>query len=286
MYKMKKIILSFFVICLVLSQISTQKVFSASFDDFNYLSPSFSSNSASSTFEYLWKSSPEPTSPSDFCMEVPVFLYHHTQPLQIATLLGHPQFTVDSNIFDEQIRYLKENNYNIISAEDLVAALKNFQKLPEKTVLITVDDGYDDNYTYAFSIAKKYKVIMNFMIPTGLIGNPGYMTWEHLKEMKDNPYARIYNHTASHAALAYLSQEQVEWELNTSSEALKKNLGLSNTIFTYPYGSYNDLAIDLVKKHGFTGAFTTIEGQYQCRSQIMELQRLHVGNATMNWYGF
>lgn len=222
----------------------------------------------------------------DFCMDIPVLLYHHTQPLETAGLLGHAQLTVDSGIFDEQMRYLVENNYNIVSAEDLVHALLDRRALPPKTVVVTVDDGYQDNYTYAFLVAKKYKIIINFMIPTELIGKADYMTWDHLEEMVQSPYARVYNHTATHAALGYSSVEQIETELSSSSKALRENLGLKNTIFTYPYGSFNEYAVEQLKKHGFFGAYSTIEGKRQCRSEVMILQRLHIGNAPMSSYGF
>jgi len=286
---MKNYLALFIFTCVFFLIGSMHKVLSVSIDNFVYSSEVQTQSSSSSFLLNSFLDSiptPTPTPEIDFCVDVPVFLYHHTQPMQMAALLGHPQLTVDSNIFDEQIRYLKEKNYNIISAEDLVYALKNRKQLPAKTLLITVDDGYDDNYTYAFSTAKKYEVIINFMIPTDLIDKPGYMTWGHLQEMVKSPYAKIYNHTASHAALGGLSQEQIEWQLGRSSEALKNNLDLDNTIFTYPYGSYSDLAIEMIKKHGFTGAFTTIEGKHQCKSQIMLLQRQRVGNSPLSFYGF
>lgn len=227
-----------------------------------------------------------PTPIPDFCMNIPVLLYHHTQPLDVARLLGHAQLTVDSNIFDEQIKYLAEHGYKTISAEDLIIALNSQQQLQSKTVVVTIDDGYDDNYTYAFSSAKKYGVVINFMIPTGLIGNPGYMTWEHLREMKDSPFARIYNHTWSHYALGGASLEKIEYEVMTANKQFEENLGIKPTIFTYPYGSYDGQVIDFLASHGFIGAFSTIEGSMQCKSQVMILQRIHIGNAPMNFYGF
>lgn len=222
---------------------------------------------------------------SDFCQHVPVLLYHHIQPLPIADQLGHEPLTIESNIFDEQMRYLVEHGYHAVSAEDLVTSLLTRQPLPEKSVVITIDDGYDDAYTYGFMLAKKYQLVMSFMIPTSLIGTPGFMNWDHLKEMNENPYAKIYNHTATHAALGLISQQQIEEELSSSSAAFKANLGLNNTVFTYPYGSFSDEAISMVKQHGFSGAYSTIEGQEQCASQIMTLPRSHIGNAPLNEYG-
>lgn len=222
----------------------------------------------------------------DYCVDLPVILYHHTEPLEIATLLGHEKLTVDSTIFDEQMNYLVDHGYTTLSAEDFVKTLLARKPFPEKSIVVTIDDGYIDNYTYAFMAAKKYHVIINFMIPTGLIGKPDYMTWDHLKEMNGNPYTRIYNHTTTHAPLGLISESEIDSELAYSTAALRDNLGLQPTIFTYPYGSYNDLAIEKVKEYGFFGALSTIEGSHQCSSQVMTLQRRHIGNAPLSFYGF
>lgn len=223
--------------------------------------------------------------PEDYCIDVPVLMYHHVQPLPMAQLLGHPQLTVDSSVFDEHIRYLISKGYTFITLEELANALRTEQPLPAKPIVITIDDGYDDNYTYAFTTAKKYHAVMNFMIPSALIEKPGYMLWEHLKEMTSNPYAKIYNHTATHAPLGYISDEEIEAELSSSSAAFTEHLGLTNTIFAYPYGSFSDSAVEKVKEHGFTAAISTIDGRNQCRSQIMTLPRLRIGNAPIDAYG-
>lgn len=222
----------------------------------------------------------------DYCLDIPVILYHHIQPLPMASLLGHAKLTLDSKMFDQQMAYLKSQGYQAISADDLVNALLNRHQLPEKSILITIDDGYDDNYTYGFLTAKKYQMIMNFMIPTQLIGKPGYMNWDHLREMHTNPYVRIYNHTASHAPLGYILPQQINNELTTSREDFKRELGFDTNIFTYPYGSYNPVAINALKQHGFTAAFTTDSGKKQCTSEILQLKRIRIGNAPMSTYGF
>lgn len=223
-------------------------------------------------------------SEKDFCLDIPVLLYHHVQPLSVASLLGHDQLTVDSNIFEEQMKYLADNDYSTISADQLVNALINHQNLPEKSVLITVDDGYDDTYTYVYPIMKKYNLIANIMIPTGLIGKAGYMTWDHLKEMKQSPVINIYNHTHTHAALGNITAEEIEKEIITADADLESNLGIRKNIFAYPYGSFTPQAIEILKEHGFIAAFSTIEGTLHCKSSIMTLQRKHIGNAPLSDY--
>lgn len=221
----------------------------------------------------------------DFCLDVPVIMYHHIQPLEQAKLLGHAQLTVDSEIFEKQMKYLVDNGYTALSAEDLVNALMNHDQLPSKSIVITIDDGYIDNYTYGFMMAKKYNLVMNFMIPTELIGKADYMTWDHLKEMAQNPFAKIYNHTASHAALGLISKEQTDSELTRSNDQFKSELGLDINIFAYPYGSFSTTAVELLEKHGFVAAFTTLPGRKQCESQKMLLNRDRIGNAPLSEYG-
>ena len=233
------------------------------------------------------KASPaaQPEQDSDYCLDVPIIMYHHIQPLQQAQLLGHEQLTVDSDVFEKQMAYLVEDGYTALSAEDLTYALINHEQLPEKPIIITIDDGYIDNYSYAFLMAKKYNLIMNFMISTELIGKPDYMTWDHLKEMSQSPVARIYNHTATHAPVGLHSKAEIADELNKSTQHFKSNLDLDVHIFAYPYGSFSTVAVEMLEKHGFAAAFTTVPGRRQCESQRMLLNRDHIGNAPLTEYG-
>ncbi len=222
---------------------------------------------------------------NDFCLNVPVLFYHHIKPLSIAQQLGHAQLTVDSDLFDKQMAYLSTQGYHFLSADDLADALMNHRNLPEKSILVTIDDGYDDNYVYAFQILKKYNAVGNFMIPAGLIENKGYMTWNQLKEMVGNPLMHIYNHTWSHAFLGGVVKDKIEFEISTANKQLEDNLGKHISIFTYPYGSFNQLVIGILKENGFTAAFSTINGSMQCESYIFALRRINIGNAPLSSYG-
>ena len=225
-------------------------------------------------------------SAQDYCLNVPVIMYHHTEPLAIATQLGHAQLTEDSTYFEEHISYLAKHGYHFLALSDLVSAIINRQPVPEKSVVITIDDGYIDNYTYGFMMAKKYHALMNFMIPTGLVGQPDYMTWDHLKEMVASPYARIYNHTTSHAPLGLIDQDQIIKEVTTANNDLKNNLGIDNNIVIYPYGSYNDLAVQTLRQLGMIAAVSTDPGTDECLSNIYKLPRVRVGNEPIEDYGY
>lgn len=229
---------------------------------------------------------PTPISaPADYCIDVPVLMYHHIEPLSIANERGHASLTVDSDIFDQHMNYLASSGYTTLSADDLIQAILNHQQLPEKSVVITLDDGYDDWYTYAFPVAKKYNITLNLMVSSGLINNTTYMTWDQLKEMSESPLVKIYNHTWSHTGLGYVSKEKIVSEIVTANNQLESNLGVYINILTYPYGSYNDLAVTTLKEQGFIAAFTTVEGRTHCESSLLTLPRVRVGNAPLSDYG-
>lgn len=223
--------------------------------------------------------------PSGFCLNAPVLLYHHVGPLDQARKEGNANLTVDPGIFDQQMKYLLDRGYRTFSAEDLANALLSHQVLAGKPVVVTLDDGYADAFSYAFPIAKKYNIILNLMIPTGLIGNQGYLSWEKLKEMIGSGLIFAYDHTWSHYALTRGSDEKVQFEVMTSKTQLEQQLGRQVKIIAYPYGSYDQKVISMVRNDGFIAGYTTISSSYQCDSLIFEIRRTRIGNSPLSSYG-
>lgn len=235
--------------------------------------------------DYVEPQVPVTTDENSFCLEVPIILYHHIQPMADAIEEEHAQLTVDSVIFDEQMKYLVQAGYHSLSVAEVVDALRNKTILPEKSIVITIDDGYLDNYTYGFQILKKYNLKGNFMIPTGLIMNPGYMTWDNVREIRNSTIGYIYNHTWSHSALGYQNKEKIDSELSISKMQFVEQIGDSPNILTYPYGSFSPIAVQELRAHGFIAGLTTIPGRTQCDDNIMTLYRDHIGNAPLSLYG-
>lgn len=229
---------------------------------------------------------PTPTpipKPSGFCLYIPVLMYHHVEDMDKAKAEGHQFETVSPDIFDSQMQYLVAHGYRTIKAEELISAIINHQSLG-KVAVVTLDDGYDDVYINAFQSAKKYGVVLNLMIPTGLLNNPGFMTWDQLKEIAGAGNG-VYNHTWSHFSLNSGSDDKVITEIMTAKQQLDSNLGGNDNIFTYPYGSYSDRVVGILKSHGFIGAFSTVPGNSECEGNIMYLYRTRVGNAPLSSYG-
>ncbi len=220
-----------------------------------------------------------------YCLRVPVIMYHHVQPMDEAKQKNQGGLSVDPGMFDHQMAYLTSAGYTTLFANELVHALKNKAALPAKSILVTFDDGYRDNHMYAFPIIKKYGIKANLMLTTGLMEGADYLTWDQVSDIKNSGLFYFTDHTWSHANVAAGTEEKIRYEIETAKKQIQDKTGQVVDIFTYPYGASGPLAIKILQETGFTGAFTTIPGVYQCDSFIFRLRRLRIGNSPLSTYG-
>lgn len=227
---------------------------------------------------------PTPTPNYGYCLYVPVLMYHHIEPLDQAKNEYHEKLTVDNVNFDSQMQYLSSKGYNSISADDLISALNKQKTLPSKPIMITLDDGYADVYNYAYPIARKYNIVLNLMIPTGLMGGYGYLTWDQLRDMVNSGTVFAYDHTKNHKTLSGGSGD--EEEIMGAKRDLERELGRTVSIISYPYGGASESVIKILLKNGFSAAFSTIDGTSQCTGYIFGLHRTRIGNSPLSAFGF
>ncbi|MDP4153000.1 MAG: polysaccharide deacetylase family protein [Bacillota bacterium] len=180
---------------------------------------------------------------------VPVYMYHSV--LEKPFSINDSLFVRPDN-FEQQIKYLKNNGYTSIFADDLPHASKF-----KKPVVITFDDGYRDNYTYAFPVLKKYHVKATIFVITNYIDKPNYLTREQIKKMSDSGLVSIQSHTASHSNLCQCTEEQIDNEFLSSKTELVNLTHKKVDIVAYPYGKYNKEVVREAKKY-YHLAFITL----------------------------
>jgi peptidoglycan/xylan/chitin deacetylase (PgdA/CDA1 family) len=229
---------------------------------------------------------PTPVPLTGFCLHVPILTYHHIQPEAVAKELGQTSLTVDSGVFDQQMAYLVASGYTPIWANELINALLTHSQLPGKPVMVTMDDGYADNAVYALPVLQKYGIKANLMLISGLVGgNSDMLAWEQVNQMKGSGLIYFTNHTWSHYGIANGPQSKIENEIDTAQGQIQRYTGQTVNVFTYPYGMFNNNAIQTLQRKGYIGAYSTIPGQYQCDSFIMALHRTRIGNGSLSSYG-
>ena len=226
--------------------------------------------------------SPSPEVLTGYCLNVPILIYHRIQPQSIAQQQSQTALSVDSGTFESQMAYLNSKGYVTISTAQLAQALISHGKVPSKSVVVTIDDGYDNFYNFALPIIQKYHIHVDLLIPTGLLNNPQYMTWDQLKAAISSGLVGIVNHTHSHANLGAADAAKISFEVLTAKKQLAE-IGQNPIIFGYPYGTV--AGIKFLQDNGFIAALSTIPGQTQCDSFLMSLHRTRVGNSSLAAYG-
>lgn len=180
--------------------------------------------------------------------------------------------------FEEHLKYLKDNNYYTISLTDLYDYLMKDTPIPEKSVVLTFDDGYENNYTDMFPVLKKYNFKATiFVITSNIDKDPNSMTSKQLLEMEKYG-VDIESHTVNHENLKELPKDKQLETLIQSKKDLEKILNKQINFFAYPYGGYNKTAIEAVKEAGYTMAFTT-DGRWSSKNNgMLSLDRVYISS--------
>jgi peptidoglycan/xylan/chitin deacetylase (PgdA/CDA1 family) len=201
---------------------------------------------------------------------VPVLMYH-----SIAVEEGNP-IRMPVEQFDAEMKYIKDQGYTTLTMKELYSYFENQVAVPEKSIVITLDDGYSDNYTAAFPVLKKYGLKATvFMVTSTIDVNPNCLTSAQIKEM-DKAGIQIESHTVTHRDLDSLSYSEQLAELKDSKAALEQLLGRTVDYVAYPTGKYNDDTVKAVAEAGYKMAFTT-NGRWSDKSDgILTLDRVYI----------
>ncbi len=177
---------------------------------------------------------------------VPVLMYHAVSD----NLWGGAELFVSPSSMEEQLAYLKEHGYTTITFEDLY----RIDEI-EKPVLLTFDDGYDDNYEYLYPLLKKYDSKATIFMISGRIGSAEThkMTAKQLKELSRSGLVSIQSHTFTHEQLGTLSRRDQEAQIKQAANALLECTGKYPFVLCYPHGSYNEDTLDIEKKYHHFG---------------------------------
>jgi peptidoglycan/xylan/chitin deacetylase (PgdA/CDA1 family) len=193
---------------------------------------------------------------------VPVICYHRFAEKCKSSIC------MPASIFDQQMRYLKDNGYRVINLAELLGFLRYRHALPKRSVVITLDDGYRSAYDIAYPILKKYGFTAALLIYTDFVEtSKSAITWDQLREMNTDGF-EVGSHTLSHCDLtkkkegedekAYI--ERIKRELLVSKQIIDKELEQDTIYVAFPYGHYNQRVLNICDQVGYEMAFSTKRG--------------------------
>jgi len=210
---------------------------------------------------------------------VPIVTYHHISNNTNSSNRIEWGLNVSISAFEEQVKYLSDNGYSTVTLLDVYRSFYGGKPLPPKSVVLTFDDGYRDNYEHAFPILKKYKKVGTFFMISGFVNSQSYMTVAQLKEISDVGM-EIGPHTKSHQGLGALDKTKIATEVILSKMEIEKITGKPAYFLAYPYGGYNEQVISVIKTQGYLLAVTARDGKDQDNSKPYELNRSSVSPKT------
>ncbi len=201
---------------------------------------------------------------------VPTVMYHAVGD----NCWGIASLFVSPSSLEKQLKYLTENGYTPIWFEDLGRADQI-----EKPILLTFDDGYDDNYHELLPILKKYQVKATVFVIVDLLGTEHYMTEEQVREMANSGLVSIQSHTMTHAYLNECDEEQLEYEIAQSKLAVTRLTGKESFVLCYPSGKHNDASIAKTAAHYEFGVWIR-GGIYHTGDDPYMVNRKYVSRST------
>lgn len=215
---------------------------------------------------------------------VVVLQYHHVSD-------DTPKSTsISPELFQQHLDYLSTKKFNVISLLSLEKALRNKETLPDKSVLITFDDGYNSIYDTAFPMLKSKEFPFTVFINIEPIENKitQFMNWEQLEEMTRYG-ATIANHSYSHKHLIRREGDESlsEWKTRITKDIAKTQTLLEEKLSTpvkalaYPFGEFNSDLKDILKDLDFI-AFAQHSGALSVTSDMLAIPRFPFGGAYGN----
>jgi peptidoglycan/xylan/chitin deacetylase (PgdA/CDA1 family) len=197
--------------------------------------------------------------------------------------------------FRSQMQYLNDSAFNVISLEEIVSCIHENRHFPPRSVAITFDDGFKNNYDIAYPVLKEYGFKATIFLVTGYCGKNNQwqgqpaeipvldiMGWDEVVEMSNNGID-IGAHTVNHPNLLELSLEQAKDEIVDSRKILGERLEKNILFFAYPYGGKTNKFSNIIKDE-FQCAVSTELKVADLDSDIYSLPRIDMYYFSRNNY--
>ena len=220
--------------------------------------------------------------------EMPIIMYHRV--VDSPDEVGVHGTYVTKELFKKHMQVLKDNGYRTVTFKELAEdhlLTKRFDK-GNKFVVLTFDDGYEDNYRVMFPILKEFgaKAVIFLLSESKYnewdVNNPhnpekrfDLMSEEQVKEMA--AYGVEFGaHTKTHPYLSSLPIEEAREQIVQCKQKLEQTYGQPFITFAYPYGDLNDEVKSEVRQAGFTFAVSTDSGEINVDSDLFQIRRIGI----------
>lgn len=159
------------------------------------------------------------------------------------------------DLFAGQMEFIKKAGLEVAPLDELIAGADIRNK-----IFLTFDDGVGNFYSCAWPVIKSYRYPVTLFVITDRIGRPGYLSCAELRQLAESGLVTVGSHTAHHRYLPDLTPEEIEEETSGSKRIIEETVNRRVDFLAYPWGGFNELTKEVVKRAGYRAAFTTNQG--------------------------
>jgi peptidoglycan/xylan/chitin deacetylase (PgdA/CDA1 family) len=208
---------------------------------------------------------------------IPVLLYHHVTDQKT----DMPELSVSTAEFSRQLLLLRFHGFQTITVAQLGSFMRGERvALPKKPLLITFDDGYEDNYAQAFPILKDSGYLATIFMVGINFDRTNRLASSQVREMTSHGFS-VGAHSMSHPDLTQSSVSALRYEVTASKKKAERVLRAEVGFFAYPGGYYNLTVVESVEAAGYEGAFSVLPGLNQPdRDNIYLMRRIPIFRTT------
>ncbi|CAN5589160.1 hypothetical protein BH10BAC3_BH10BAC3_32790 [soil metagenome] len=192
--------------------------------------------------------------------EIPVLCYHQVREWKATDSKTARTYIIPPLRFMQHMKILADSGYHFVLPQDIADYIKNKNKPPRKSCMISFDDGTEGQYTTALPVLNTYGFKGVFFIMTVVLNKPGYLTKEQVIDVSKHGHV-IACHTWDHHNVTGYTEKDWQLQLQQPTAALEKMIRKPVNFFAYPNGIWNSHAISDLKKQGYTAAFQLAEKQ-------------------------
>jgi peptidoglycan/xylan/chitin deacetylase (PgdA/CDA1 family) len=226
---------------------------------------------------------PRNTFIANYHVKLPILMYHYVEYVRDPNDTMRIKLTIPPYLFEKQLQTLLDNGFTTYQVKDIPAILD--EKMPieaSKSAILTFDDGYEDFYTDAWPLLKKYNMKATIYVINDLLNHRGYLTTDELLQIAtdESHLVEIGAHTMDHAYLTGMKHDAVLGQIVNSKKGLESLLGIPVETFAYPFGAFDDQAVEITKEASFSAAVSVIPGNVQSKHDLFYLPRIRAGAFT------
>jgi peptidoglycan/xylan/chitin deacetylase (PgdA/CDA1 family) len=208
---------------------------------------------------------------------IPVLMYHRVDPQLSAPDPITVSLTVMQPTFESELKVLRSAGYQSTTLAAVRDALDRHTPLPARRLVLTFDDGYEDNYAVVFPLLRRYGFTATFFVVTSSVGIRDHLTVAQIREMAQAGMD-IESHGVHHIDFSALSVDDARRELVRSRETIAGWTGRPVTFFAYPAGRYSAALEHLLDALGYRGALTERPGFVTLDSRPFILERVRISH--------